>query len=156
MSKKSAICAVIMTCCILGMVVCALIGIKEASVTTKTRVMACNHSEVQNSSAPQFLESPAALNVGATAYNPDAGQTDATPHQTATLTKAKPGKTMACSRDLMPRLLGKRVYVEGMGVWVVEDLMNGRITNTVDFCVGNAATARQFERKNVTLHVLEN
>ena len=61
---------------------------------------------------------------------------------------------MACSRDLMPRLLGKRVYVEGMGVWVVEDLMNARINQTVDFCMGKTEAVK-FGRKNVTIYILE-
>ena len=54
----------------------------------------------------------------------------------------------------MPRLLGKRVYVEGMGVWVVEDLMNARINQTVDFCMGKTEAVK-FGRKNVTIYILE-
>ena len=74
-------------------------------------------------------------------------------NQTAILEDAKPGWTVATSRDNL-FLLGKKVFILGIGVREVTDLMAEGITNTVDICVGTEEEATQFGRQNIRLVIL--
>lgn len=51
--------------------------------------------------------------------------------KTALGTVPQEGRTVAVSPDMM-NWLGKRVYIEGLGVFKVEDLTSRRLTNTID------------------------
>lgn len=73
-------------------------------------------------------------NVTVTAYSPSPEETDDTPNQTAIMEEPVIGYTCAVSRDLK-YLLGKRIYIEGLGVFKVNDLMNKRYTKRVDLCM---------------------
>ena len=80
-----------------------------------------------------------------TAYTLDPKETDSTPNQTATMDRPRAGRTCAVSPDLSS-LLGKRVYVAGHGVRVVNDLTAVGITNTIDLLVGNKKQAKEIGR----------
>lgn len=73
--------------------------------------------------------------VTVTAYSPSSNETDNTPNKTALLQKPVPGWTCAVSRDLMD-YLGKRVYIDGLGVRKINDLMNKRYEKRIDLCMG--------------------
>ena len=75
----------------------------------------------------------AAARVTLTCYNSEERQTDSTPWITAINTKCRPG-IVAVSRDLLEAgwCFGSRVWIEGMGVYVVEDVMNARIEKGID------------------------
>ena len=86
------------------------------------------------------------LLVTATVYHPVPEQTDNTPFITASgayIEECCPGdhRWLAVSRDLedFGFVFGARVLVEGAGeldgVWTVEDRMNRRYTNRIDFLV---------------------
>ena len=65
------------------------------------------------------------------------------------------GWTVAVSRDLRG-WLGKRVYIEGFGVRLVNDLMNARYTNAIDVLVADVPTAKRIGvRKNVLVTLVE-
>lgn len=92
--------------------------------------------------------------VTLTAYTPTAGETDDTPTITATGDKTIPGRTAAVSRDLIPNLMGHKIYVHGYGVFVVNDVMAQIITNGVDICVGDKKTALKIgKRKHIVVIV---
>jgi 3D (Asp-Asp-Asp) domain-containing protein len=55
---------------------------------------------------------------------------------------------VAVSRDLMG-YLGRRVYVKGMGVFRVEDLMAERFEKSIDFFFDNKEEALKFGKKKV-------
>lgn len=93
--------------------------------------------------------------VTLTAYTANKVETDSTPWVTATMTKTRPGRTAAVSRDLLPYLLGRTIYIPGYGVWDVEDTMHERYTNSVDLCVGTAGQAKNFGRKTLVIVVLK-
>ena len=78
-----------------------------------------------------------------TAYNAEARQTDSTPNQTAIMEKPVPGWTVAVSQDLK-NWLGKKVYIEGVGVRKVNDLMNKRYSNRIDVCMGERKQSLNF------------
>lgn len=71
--------------------------------------------------------------VTITAYSPSIAETDSTPNTTAIMESPVIGYTCAVSRDLK-YLLGKRIYIEGLGVFRVNDLMNKRYTKRIDLC----------------------
>ena len=91
---------------------------------------------------------PDVFDLEATAYS-----TERFTNQTAILKDAKPGWTIATSRDNL-FLLGKKVFILGIGVREVTDLMAEGITNTVDICVGTEEEAIQFGRQNIRLVIL--
>lgn len=93
------------------------------------------------------------LNMTVTAYTASRGECNSDPANTATMSKPVPGYTVAVSRDKL-HLLGKKIWVEGMGVYEVTDLMNSRFSNRIDILVGSKETAKEFgvqERRVVLL-----
>jgi len=84
-----------------------------------------------------------------TAYNAEAGQTDSTPEFTASMKKPKPGM-VAVSRDLFHKgwTFGKQVYIEGLGIYTIEDLMAQRHKSSIDILATTKAEALKFGRQN--------
>lgn len=77
------------------------------------------------------------------------------PENTAIMQKPKPGWTVAVSHDLKG-WLGKRVYVQGFGVRLVNDLMNGRHEKSIDILVGDVSAAKAIGiRRNVLVTLIE-
>jgi 3D (Asp-Asp-Asp) domain-containing protein len=87
-----------------------------------------------------------------TAYSPDPSETDGTPTVTASMTRVRHG-IVAVSRDLFRQgwTFGKKVYVEGYGVFTIRDLMNRRYTNRLDVFRWDRREALKFGKQ--TLHV---
>lgn len=85
------------------------------------------------------------IDVEVTAYNPVLEQCDSTPELNAIMEKVKPG-TVAVSRDLWERgwTFGKKIYLRGLGVFRVADLMNPRHNNHVDVFMWDRKKALQF------------
>ncbi len=67
-------------------------------------------------------------------YTRSKDETDSTPNQTAILTFARPGFTVAASHDLK-WMLGHYIYIYGRGVFYVEDLMDDRWEMKLDVLV---------------------
>ncbi len=79
------------------------------------------------------LSSRYAERVTVTGYNSTKEQTDSTPRITAINTDCREG-IVAVSRDLMERgwTFGSKIWLEGYGVYTIEDVMNSRHRNHVD------------------------
>lgn len=92
-------------------------------------------------------------NVTITAYSPRSKETDSTPNTTALMTKPIPGGTCAVSRDLI-HLLGKKIYIEGYGVFVVTDVMNKRWEYRIDLCM-NTRAAKKFGKQKANVVLLD-
>ena len=90
----------------------------------------------------------------ATAYCPLCGSEDGQPQPTARGGVVRPGRTVAVSQDLK-RLLGSKVYIEGLGVRVVEDLMHPRFSDRLDLCLSDRETALAFGVKRLEMVVLD-
>lgn len=101
--------------------------------------------------------------VMATVYNAVPSQTDSTPLITASnkhIDADNPGKHkwIAVSRDLekLGFTFGVEVCVENAGkmngVWVVEDRMNKRFTNKIDFLVDNKIVLGKWKEVIITLN----
>lgn len=84
--------------------------------------------------------------VTLTAYTARSRECDETPEVTAMMVRPRPGRTIAVSRDLFDDgwTFGRSVYIAGLGVFVVEDLMHRRHTQRIDILMGSVHEARQF------------
>lgn len=100
------------------------------------------------------LNHTAMYKVKATFYtaSPDECGLDYT--NTATMTTPTVGRTIAVSRDLFPLLRGKKVYVQGFGVFIVEDTMNPKWNRKCDILVPSKNIARNLGTKDLKIFVL--
>lgn len=108
----------------------------------------------------QLIEA-ASVKVTLTWYHPESGgiNTDGNPYRTATMTKPKVGRTIAISKELVRKgWLGKRVYIEGYGMFVAEDKMSSAIPGCrIDICAASKKIAmRNGKKYNVFCSVLSN
>ena len=95
----------------------------------------------------QFLPAqPIPTNFTITAYSNRIRETDSDNKNTATMEKPISGWTCAISQDLI-HWLGGRIYIEGIGVRKVNDLMNSRYSQRVDLFIGNTKHAQEFGKK---------
>ena len=94
--------------------------------------------------------------VTVTAYNPTTDQCDADPLIAASMRKVRSG-TIAVSRDLFNQgwVFGRKVRIEGYGIFEINDLMNKRFTQRIDIFMWDENQARQFGKKNIKAALLE-
>jgi 3D (Asp-Asp-Asp) domain-containing protein len=101
------------------------------------------------------------LYVTATIYHAVPEQTNSDPGHTATmfeldLSNPRKHNIIAVSRDLEERFpMGSRICIENAGkmngIWYVEDRMNKRFTNRIDFLVNTTMKYGKWNRVQVTL-----
>lgn len=91
-----------------------------------------------------------------TAYSAEREQTDEDPLITASMRRVRPG-TVAVSRDLFQQgwVFGRKVYIEGHGVFEINDLMNERFTSRLDVFMPETSLAQEFGRKTLTVALLD-
>ena len=84
--------------------------------------------------------------VTVTAYTASRDECDQDPGRTAIMAKPVPGWTAAVSRDLLGEgwVFGDRVWIEGVGVFEIADVMNAKWTQRIDVLVGTKDQARKF------------
>ena len=107
----------------------------------------------QNKELDKKLQSATSETVTVTAYTARYNECDNTPTQTATMTKTRPGVGAAVSRDLI-HFLGKRIYVEGVGIREVDDVMNERWNKKIDILVPSINIAKEFGVKESKVVVI--
>lgn len=93
------------------------------------------------------------LEMTVTAYNHTIGQCDSDPNITAFMKKSVPGKTAEVSRDRL-YMAGKKIYVEGYGVWEVSGVTSKDLVNTIDLMVGTEKDATKIGRVTARVVVL--
>lgn len=79
------------------------------------------------------------LKLRVTAYTPTKEECDSTPKVTALNRKSRPGYSAAAGTDCR-HLLGKKVYVSGLGVYHVTDIKPGK---GLDLMVGTKKEAKK-------------
>ncbi|ADV67720.1 3D domain-containing protein [Deinococcus maricopensis] len=103
--------------------------------------------------------------VRSTAYNSTPGQTDSSPFITATGTRVRFG-TVALSRDLLKKFpYGTRIKIEDLSgrynsvlagrVFIVEDTMSPRKSNTVDVWMPSRGQALQWGNRQIRITALK-
>jgi len=90
-----------------------------------------------------------------TAYNPTTSQCDDDPLIAASMRKVRSG-TIAVSRDLFDQgwVFGRKVRIEGLGIFEINDLMNKRFTQRIDIFMWDETKAREFGKKNIKAALL--
>lgn len=98
-------------------------------------------------SDPEYLsrleaQSKPVANVTVTAYNATPSQCDADPDIAASMRRVRPG-TIAVSRDLFNKgwVFGKKVRLEGLGIFVINDLMAARHSKAIDIYLAGGDAA---------------
>jgi 3D (Asp-Asp-Asp) domain-containing protein len=91
-----------------------------------------------------------------TAYNPSTEQCDDDPLIAASMRKVRSG-TIAVSRDLFDQgwVFGRKVRIEGLGIFEINDLMNKRFHQRIDIFMWDESRAREFGRKNIKAALLD-
>ena len=64
---------------------------------------------------------------------------------------------IAVSRDLFKRgwSFGKKIYIEGYGVYEINDLMNERFKNHIDIFMWDTKKAKKFGKKELVVALIE-
>lgn len=96
-------------------------------------------------------------NVTLTGYHPWSNgiNSDGYPQTTATMTMPVAGWTCAISSELVDKgWLGKKIYIEGIGVFKAEDRMNENLSGLrIDLCLGSLQEALNFGKKKNILAI---
>lgn len=102
------------------------------------------------------MENKQVRTVTVTAYNPLEDQCDADPYIAASMRKVRLG-TVAVSRDLFDQgwVFGKKIRIEGLGIFEINDLMNKRFTKRVDVFMWDESDAMKFGHKTIKAALLE-
>lgn len=93
--------------------------------------------------------------VTVTAYNADPAQTDADPEIAASMRRVRPG-TIAVSRDLFNKgwVFGRKVRIEGLGIYEINDLMAARHDKAIDIFIGGNQQAQAFGKRRTQAALL--
>lgn len=88
------------------------------------------------------------LKVTVTAYNPVEEQCDEDPFIAASMRPVRAG-TVAVSRDLFDQgwVFGKKIRIEGLGIFEINDLMNARFSRRIDVFMWDESEARRFGKR---------
>ncbi|MFC5847441.1 3D domain-containing protein [Deinococcus petrolearius] len=136
----------------------AQVGAAPAAAAPQSAQQAAAQAYIQETLAVTQRAGRSAV-ARATAYNSLAGQTDSTPHITATGTRTRPG-VVALSRDLLRTFpYGTRVTLQdlsgrynfGSRVFIVEDTMAARKTSSIDIWMGSYSEAIRFGARQVRI-----
>ena len=121
---------------------------KNAAISLLSKFVAENHKRINTYKVKRTLT--------VTAYSPERNQTDDTPNITATNNRVRPG-IVAVSRDLFDKgwVFGKKVYIKGMGIFTIDDLMHQRKRNQVDIFMPDTSQALEFGRQQRDVYLLE-
>jgi 3D (Asp-Asp-Asp) domain-containing protein len=107
-----------------------------------------------------MVSSAAAVNgvrkVTVTAYTASRDECDEDPGNTAIMTKPVVGWTVAVSRDLLEEgwTFGLKVWIDGVGVREISDVMNEKWSSRIDVLVGKKKDAKRFGRREGVVAVL--
>ena len=104
----------------------------------------------------QRQDTPRVLELEVTAYTPTVRECNEEPLVAASMRKVRLG-TVAVSRDLFEQgwVFGKKVYIQGYGIFEINDLMNRRFESSMDVFMWEQERAREFGRKRLKVALLE-
>ncbi|MGE4291041.1 MAG: 3D domain-containing protein [Desulfovibrio sp.] len=103
-----------------------------------------------------LLQSKRVKSVTITAYNPREEQCDEDPLVAASMRKVRTG-TVAVSRDLFDQgwVFGRKVRIEGLGIFEINDLMNRRFSRSIDVFMWDEDQATAFGRRQARAALLD-
>jgi len=137
--------------------VCCLTVLSVASIILSHRVLYLkNRVSSLEQEVASLMEAKRARLCTVTAYSPTKSQCDDTPWVTASGTRPKVG-TVAVSRDLFYSgwVFGSKIYIEGLGIYRINDLMHPRWENRIDVFLESERLARRFGRRKARAVLLK-
>jgi 3D (Asp-Asp-Asp) domain-containing protein len=125
--------------------------IKDLMQRKETEIVRINQGQRDKETKAQSV-----VNAVVTAYSPHKRQTDKDPHVAASMRKVREG-TVAVSRDLFWQgwTFGRKVYIEGHGVFEINDLMNERYEKRIDVFRWSKDKAKEFGATERRVALLE-
>jgi len=119
---------------------------RVSGLQTSLAELAARTEELQARIDKRYVEQ-----VTVTAYTPRRQECDSDPLITASMRKVQAG-TVAVSRDLFERgwVFGRKIYLKGLGIYEIRDLMNKRFTKRIDVFFWDHHDAQKFGKKNTT------
>lgn len=118
-----------------------------AGIVSQTVILDAKDRQINRlkNNLEQLAEKKDVYQVHITAYSPSKRQCDEDPLIAASMRKVKAG-TIAVSRDLFQQgwVFGKKVHLEGLGVYEINDLMNKRYEKRIDVFMWEESQAREF------------
>lgn len=113
-----------------------------------------NYQKLQQEFDKQLIQTKAQV-VDLTAYTPSEDQCDSDPLIAASLKPVREG-TIAVSRDLFRAgwVFGKKVHIEGYGIYTINDLMNKRFEKRIDIFMWSYSDAISFGKKEAIATLL--
>lgn len=138
----------------IGMLIGIFIGVAIIAMRNEDKQPIIQEVVVEKEDSKMCVN--AARWVDCTAYTGHESETDKDPQITASMTKLRPG-IIAVSRDLFDQgfVFGKKVYIHGIGIYTIADLMNKRFINRIDVFIGDKKQAKEFGIKQVKISLLE-
>ncbi|MGE4299728.1 MAG: 3D domain-containing protein [Desulfovibrionaceae bacterium] len=129
-------------------------ALETAQANNAAATILLKRLSLANSKKLQTLHPKRVLTV--TAYSPRNEETDASPFTTASNRRVRHG-IIAVSRDLFDDgwVFGKKVYVKGLGVFTIDDLMADTKRNQIDIFMFDTKAAVDFGRMTAEAYLLD-
>jgi 3D (Asp-Asp-Asp) domain-containing protein len=125
-------------------------NLSDVVISNEQSIEVLNERVEHLESVVEKIQDGHSSNLKGTAYTPFGSIGNGV---TASGTKASPGRTVAVSRDLK-HWMHKYVYIKGIGIRKVEDLMPANRRNSIDVVVPDNLTAKEFGVKTLRVTVL--
>jgi len=141
------------TISILTMIVCFLLGMLASIMIDLLLTRTEQRQPIQATYIYKTIimrEAPNHMKCVITAYTNHPNETNKDNTNTAIMDKPTAGWTCAVSQDLIT-WLGGTIYIKGIGIRKVNDLMNKKYKKRLDLCVGSKKEARKFGIKTMTV-----
>lgn len=119
----------------------------QTAIMKYEKIVDSYERKIENIKNNKIMDFYMLSDVTVTAYSPSPEETNEDPENTAIMEKPVIGYTCAVSRDLK-YLLGKRIYIEGLGVFKVNDIMNKRYTKRIDLCMYKGSAIKFGKQKH--------
>jgi 3D (Asp-Asp-Asp) domain-containing protein len=129
------------------------------SELAQTKELAASHSTLEEEARilkKALAQRERVKDVTVTAYNPEEDQCDEDPYVAASMRRVRSG-TIAVSRDLFRQgwVFGRKVRIEGLGIFEINDLMNKRFSNRIDVFMWDRNQAEAFGRRRAQAALLD-
>jgi len=124
---------------------------ENTALTLQTQALQAKLAELQAK-----LDETRVIHATITSYSPNPDQTDEDPFITASMERVQEGR-VAVSRDLFYKgwVFGRRIYIEGKGIFIVNDLMHSRKINQIDIFRFSTTKAEDFGIQHARVVLLD-
>ena len=125
--------------------------VENATLILQTQALQAELVELQAK-----LDETRVIHATITSYSPNPDQTDEDPFITASMERVQEGR-VAVSRDLFYKgwVFGRRIYIEGKGIFIINDLMHSRKTNQIDIFRFSTTKAEEFGVQHTRVVLLD-